>query len=299
MQELPFIDITVTAALRPDLAETTAKSVRRFLVAENELYSRFRVIVNIDPVGVDGVTQADVEAVYREIFDDVTVYKPASADFPMAVRRVWQAVRSKLVFHAEDSKLLVRPIPVQRIIDAFGDYEDLATVSLCPLKKSHLSPRALQYDQIYDLYLSAFFRKAVTLQPSFFSRQYVHEMAELLHRGFSPEKTIKGFPDPANASVAPAVHERASRYRFGSISSAEETDGVYFENVGRQWRLKHRLVKPAAGGMTLSWARQRSVLPNGRYWRLWKEVRGRQLRRLRQRLIRVFTGSSTDQDSNS
>jgi len=284
------IDITVTAALRPNLINQTAASVKRFLVQDNRQAYHFRVILNVDPAGEDGVTQEQVEEVYRSFFDDVIVFKPQVASFPLAVKRVWEAVTSDIAFHAEDSKLLLRPVPVDRAVRAIEDRQRLACFALRALKKPHRAPHPVEHDEEHDIDVTAFYHKAVTLQPSFFSREYVHEMAGFMRSGLSPEKAIKGFEDVMDAELARQIQETAGRYEFGSIPVREAAEGPYYENVGRSWRLKHRLTKPLGSGMGTTWSKHRSMIPNKKYLRLWREVRGRQLRRLWARV----TGRSTD-----
>lgn len=278
------IDITITAALRPDLIRETAESVRRFLVEPNAGSYHFRAIVNIDPAGEEGVDAEQVEELYRTFFEDLVVFKPESANFPLAVQRVWQEVTAGLCFHAEDSKLLLRPVPLPRIVSAFDNRERLACFALRALKKPHQAPRPVKHDELHDMDVTEFFHKAVTLQPSLFRREYVHDMARFMRSGLSPEKAIKGFQEVMDAELARQIHEAANRYEFGSISSGDSSHGPYYENVGRSWRLKHRLTKPLGSGMGTTWSKHKSVLPNKKYFRLWKEVRGRQLRRLWNRI---------------
>lgn len=288
------IDITVTAALRPDLIEETAASVERFLVRDNEGQYHFRVILNIDPAGEEGVTQDEVEAVYRSFFDDIVVFKPEEASFPLAVQRVWNAVTADIAFHAEDSKLLLRSVPLERATSAFENRDRLACFALRALKKPHRAPHSVQHDERHDMDVTEFFHKAVTLQPSFFSRAYVHDMAGFMRPGLSPEKAIKGFDEVMEEDLAKQIHAVAHQYEFASVSRSDVAAGAYYENVGRSWRLKHKLTKPVGTGMGTTWSRHRSILPNEKYLRLWKEVRGRQLRRLWARITGRRPGGEAD-----
>lgn len=279
------IDITITATLRPELNRQTAESLRRYLIDNHADDFRFRVILNIDPAGAEGETQQRVEDAYRSVFDEVIAFKPETASFPMAVKRVWEAVSADIVFHAEDSKLLLRPVPLPRIAQAFQERERLACFALRPLKKTHHAPAPIDYDERHQMDVTSFFHKAVTLQPSFFSRDYVHNMAELLRPGVSPEKVIKGVDEVIGPELSSRIRETAGRYEFGSIPQNEVERTPYYENVGRTWRLQHRLTKPPGSGMGSTWSKQKSIIPsNKKHFRLWKEVRGRQLRQFWERI---------------
>jgi hypothetical protein len=276
------IDITVTAALRPDVIRDTARSVAdHFLTYLPDSYSA-RAIVNIDPVGEEGVTQDEVEEIYRTVFPDLVVFKPERPSFPLAVRRVWREVQTPVAFHAEDSKLLTRAVPVEKILRAFELRPKLAAVSLPPLKQPTKSPVPPRWDDEIGFYVVPFFRKAVTFQPSFFRRDYLAAMVPFLREGVSPEKTVKAVEKWLGTEDAGRVRAAASDFGFGFISLEDESSPQFFENIGRKWRLERRLVKDD-GGITTSWVQESTRLPTRRIRTLSRQVRERRLPRLLKR----------------
>lgn len=280
-----LIDITVTAALRPGIIRDTARSVADHFLACLPRGCRARAIVNIDPVGEENVTQEEVEEIYRAIFPEIVVFKPERPSFPLAVRRVWQEVQASVAFHAEDSKLLIRPVPVERILQAFHSRPTLGAVSLPPLKRHEESPNPPRWDDDIGLYIVPFFRKAVTFQPSFFRREYIAAMVPFLRDGVSPEKTTKAVEKWLGTEEASRVRDVASSFDFGFMRLEDESTPAFFENVGRRWRLERRLVKDD-GGITGSWVQEsRRLLPTRKIRALSREVRGRTLSRLLRRLF--------------
>lgn len=282
------IDITITAALRPAVVETTALSVYSKLVQPHAERYRFRTIVNIDPVGESGVSQERIERIYRAVFDNIILFKPRTASFPEAIQRVWQAVDADFTFYVQDSKEILQNIPLDSIIQAFHSNPDLATVSISEMKKSHSSPEPLEWDDKHGMYVAPFFHKAVTCRPSFLRREYVHWISKYFRAGVSAEKTMKAHDDRLDADELRLIQSYSVQYRYGFLLLDEENKPPYVENIGRKWRLEHGFTKPQGGGISGSWSQETRTVLNRKYFRLWKEVRGRQLRTLWNRIKAGF-----------
>jgi hypothetical protein len=274
------IDITITAALRPSIVNATARSIYEHVIAPFDDSFQYRVIVNIDPVGEPGVTQDDIEKIYKTMFGEVTVYKPETPSFPEAIRRVWKAVDADVTFYAQDSKQILQQVPVDAIIHAFTSKPDLASVSIGEMKKTSRSPEPVRWDETHQMYIVPYFHKAVTCRPSFLRREYVHWISDHFRNGISAEKTMKARDERLDESERDLIRSFSSKYRYAFLQLEEDADARYVDNIGRKWRLEHGFTKPQGGGIAASWTQQQKRLLNRKYFRLWKEVRGRQIRRL-------------------
>lgn len=274
------IDITITATLRPAIVRRSLDSLKRLLLDEIADAFEYRAIVNIDPIGEPGVTQADVEDIYRRFFTECQVFTPPTPSFPLAVKRVWEHAESPIVFHCEDSKMLTRPVPLERVVAAFDSIGPLAAVSLRALDTQAFPDLEYRLESYSGIYITPFFQRAVALLPSFFRGVYVREMASYMREGASPEKTIRAHEKQLGATLARSVRTTSEKYQYGFVGLKGDGQDPYFENIGRVWRAQHRFTK-GAGGITGTWVRPEGRVERKNYKALLKEVRFSWLDRLK------------------
>lgn len=93
------LDVTIVAGRRPDLLETTLDSFGSHLFSHFEMA---KVFVNIDPfcgTDQDGDT---CEAMIRETFNKVEIFRPVKPSFGGAVKRLWAKPKRNVFLHLED-----------------------------------------------------------------------------------------------------------------------------------------------------------------------------------------------------
>ena len=268
-----WIDVTITATLRPAIIRKSLRALRSFLLEPNDGVLAIRAIVNIDPVGsskVEGKCRK-VERMYRNVFDRAVVFRPSTPSFPLAVKRVWQTASAPIVFHCEDSKALVRSVPLRRILHAFEQDEALVAVALYPFDNEGFEHTEAVFDDKLQLWVAPFFHRAVGMLPSFFRTTYLRELCEFLEDGVSPEKAVRGSKKFLQESTANEILALNQRYKYGFLHRRDQAAAPYFVNVGRLWRMLHGFTK-GKGGITTSWVKPKDSVSKRKYRQLVAEV---------------------------
>jgi len=133
MQTISKIDITMTSVLRPGIVNETLESFCNNLFTEK---SRYRLVINIDPVG-EKVKAKEVVKVCQKYFDDVVYNIPNKPSFPAAVIWTWKNSRSDWVFHLEDDWKINSKVDINHMISILNKYKDVA----CLRMSKHPLPR--------------------------------------------------------------------------------------------------------------------------------------------------------------
>ncbi len=113
------IDITTSATIRPDLLDRTFTSFRENLLNDNHKY---RLIINIDPIGENNRTPDDVLKVARKHFSNVVYRIPESPCFPAAVIWCWKQTESDLIFHLEDDWEMSCSIDLDQLLTTISQF---------------------------------------------------------------------------------------------------------------------------------------------------------------------------------
>ena len=93
------IDIAMTAVLRPSILAGTLTTIKEHVCKGDD--SRFRLIINIDPIGED-VSPSKMIKVAEKNFSNVLYNVAEKPSFPLAVKWVWSKTTAPFVFHWED-----------------------------------------------------------------------------------------------------------------------------------------------------------------------------------------------------
>jgi hypothetical protein len=120
------IDIAMTATRRPDILRVTIES---FIKNVFKTTDGFRLILNVDPIGLD-IDSVDVVAAAADYFDDIVYNMPEEADFNTAFRWVLSKADSDLVFHLQDDWCAPRPIDFPRMVRVLEKESTLALLRL-------------------------------------------------------------------------------------------------------------------------------------------------------------------------
>lgn len=128
-----MIDITMPCTLRPDIIKQTLESFCKNLFTDRE---RYRLIINIDPIGED-CTQNDIAKICRGYFCNIVINNPARPHFPTAFKWCWDQVNSKYVFHMNEDWKLLRAVDIDNMIAIMNINPQLATLRLSKYKLWH------------------------------------------------------------------------------------------------------------------------------------------------------------------
>lgn len=206
------IDITMTATMRHKILEETLTSFCKNMLTDQ---SKFRLIINIDPIG-DDIKDGWVLKVATRFFDDIIFNYPKKPGFTKAVQWCWSQTTSKYVFHLEDDWKLLVPININSMIEILDTYPDLVSLRL---SKNHegSSKQGNRYGFTYY--------EKISLNPTLFKGEFIRTIFPLMDLNLNPEKQLR--------------ENKTERGRYIS----KFTNGVYVKDsveqivkdIGREW----------------------------------------------------------------
>ena len=107
-----MIDITMTAAIRPDVLKKTLASIKEHVKYLGEL----RLIINIDNRGDSNHSVYDVNAVVYSYFPNSMICICAThSPISKSQRRIWERSESEYVLNWEDDWQALRPIDLDKM----------------------------------------------------------------------------------------------------------------------------------------------------------------------------------------
>lgn len=182
-----LIDITTTATLRPKILNHTLETFCNKMLTDK---NRYRLIINIDPIGSD-VYPKTVLAVAKKYFDNVVVNYPSQPCFTQAVIWCWSQVQADYVFHLEDDWELLVPIDIDMMIDILDKNKRMASLRLNKFK-TRKNKCSLKHGFSPHPRLS--------LNPTLFNGSFIKSVYPLMTVLRNPEKQLRPV-DNSNLSV--------------------------------------------------------------------------------------------------
>ena len=122
------VDITMTAVLRPSIVKQTLESFCTNVFWKEP--ERFRLIVNIDPIGEKKVRPKQIARICRSYIPNAIFNVPDEPNFAKAVIWTWSQVEADWVFHLEDDWLIYRKIELDNMINLLKKFKSLACLRL-------------------------------------------------------------------------------------------------------------------------------------------------------------------------
>jgi hypothetical protein len=185
------IDITMTAVLRPKILNKTLQSIIENVV---DNIDRFRLVINIDPVGQD-IDPMRVIGIAKSYFPNVKWNIPYEPSFPRAVKWVWSQSDSPFIFHWEDDVKILRKINVNDMIRILLKYDTLSSLRLyrdrTPRAKSfHTFSCKWRYNAD-GFYMASDWRKQFGLNPILIKRQFIDQALPRMRDDINPEKQFR------------------------------------------------------------------------------------------------------------
>jgi hypothetical protein len=229
------IDIAMTATIRPDLVNRTLSKIVQNVVDNPE---RFRLIINVDPIGED-INPIKVVNVAKAHFKDVVYNIPKEPSFPKAVRWVWDHTDAPYVFHWEDDAFVVRKINVEDMINILKECKKIASLRLfkanTPNNKSIDVFRSRWHYNPLGFYVADRWQEQFGLNPTLIKKEFVKEAVELMHDDVNPEKQFR----PRYEWMVPLI----SKWKYGLYTKPGEP--TLITEGGIAWRNEHGFQKPS------------------------------------------------------
>lgn len=173
-----LIDITTTATVRPKILNHTLSSFCNKMLTDK---NRYRLIINIDPIGSD-IKSKEVLKVAQNYFDDVVVNFPTNPCFTQAVIWCWSQVQADYVFHLEDDWELLIPINIDMMIDILNKNESMASLRLNKFR-TRKNKCAVKHG------FSPF--PQLSLNPTLFKGKFIKSVFPLMVISKNPEKQLR------------------------------------------------------------------------------------------------------------
>jgi hypothetical protein len=185
------IDITMTAVLRPSILAETLVSIKENVCKGED--DRYRLIINIDPVG-ENIAPLKVVKVAKKNFKNVIYNIANTPSFPKAVKWVWSQADAPYIFHWEDDVNILYPIDVDNMIDILKREKDLCSLRLfkmaTPKKKSFFVFNCV-WTFKDGFYLASDWKKQFGLNPILIKREFVEEAVKRMRVKTNPEKQFR------------------------------------------------------------------------------------------------------------
>ena len=185
------IDITMPAVIRPKLLAGTLKTIVENVVDDMD---RFRLIINVDPIG-EKVKPQKVVSVAKKFFPNVLFNIPKKPSFPDAVRWLWGKSTAPFVLHWEDDIDILRKIDINDMIRIMLMHKEISSLRLykhkTPKKKSmHTFSCKWVYNE-EGFYVALDWKKQFGLNPILIRRAFIDEAVKRMVSHTNPEKQFR------------------------------------------------------------------------------------------------------------
>jgi hypothetical protein len=216
------IDIAITATLRPDILETTLDSFCEKMLYEK---NRYRLIINIDPIG-EKIFPKFILKIAQKYFDDIVHRYSPEPGFTKAVMWSWSKIKYNYLLYLQDDWRLLKLININNMIETLDNNPKLASLRLnkneTPINNGDtdftLCPR-------------------ISLNPILFKYEFIKGVTPLMTPDENPEKQLR-----------PSLKSERGRFIRNwehGIYIKESRDRIV-DDIGRKWMNK-TIYKKEAG----------------------------------------------------
>lgn len=179
------IDICMTATIRPNILERTLSSFCSKMLGDK---NRFRLIINIDPVGENLKAKFELK-VAQKYFDDIVCISPKYPSFTKAVIWCWSQVTSDYVFHLEDDWELLFPVNIDSMIKILNDNPKIVSLRL---NKDKSRKNVTGYTSC----------PKISLNPILFKGEFIKNIWKLMDVNSNPEKQLRSNKTPRGTYIS-------------------------------------------------------------------------------------------------
>jgi hypothetical protein len=231
-----MIDVTLTAARRPDLLKETLSSLAKNFLSRVQARQLF---VNIDPIWGTESDADEVERLCRSHFVAVTVRRPERASFGAAVKWLWSQPSADWFLHIEDDWIMSRPINGARLAALMAN-TNIGQIRLFDL------PRASLRKTLRRMLLRRR-RPTFATSPSLVSRDFGRTASRFMDPDLDPEKQFSRGANTAGLQALEPFSPAFFDHRFASPLMID---------IGREWREKRNIEKKISKDWRSSWTEE-------------------------------------------
>jgi len=241
-----MIDVTITACRRRELLFKTLNS---FL--ENLLWNHdFRIIINVDPVGVNEDSYKSIELCYW-FAEPVIARCPAEPNFSDAFKWCWDQVENNWILQLEDDWELLQRVDLRHMMGILESYQDLALLRLPQFKCGKDGMK--NWDRWFPWNGTYYecpeeIKQAVGFcgHPSLIKGSFVKACRQHLLTDRNPEKQFHGGNE---ALVNEVMH-----WKYGVYGHPGEPN--YIRDMGREWAVKNGWKKKGNKAHFMIWEKE-------------------------------------------
>lgn len=220
-----YINITTTATIRPEILDRTYKSFCDNLFNKE---CRYKLIINIDPIGDKRYSQNDVLNIAKKYFDNIVFNFPSAPSFAKAVKWCWSNVDADYVFHLEDDWVCNEKISIISLINIINKYDVLAMIRLYKGMFAHrmkpISPIGIKEEHKGII---QYLPKRCSLNPGLFLGRYAKEASVLMVDHLNPESQLCG-----NCSGIKNIEEFVDKWGYSVYGYGRRV----VSDIGIRWR---------------------------------------------------------------
>ncbi|MHA2023952.1 MAG: hypothetical protein ACTSWQ_09860 [Candidatus Thorarchaeota archaeon] len=243
-----MVDVVTTATVRPKLLDQTYTVFKKNLLHPK---TRFRLVINIDPVGNPEYTPDDVLKVAKSHFDEVIYNVPSKPNLSRAVIWCWEHVRSKIFFYLEDDWKLFEPINFDELAHILLNNCDLASIGLNQLEKERMvkelvpgewkDPLAIQRKFAYLIRIS--------LNPVLIRKEFAEKAVKYMISTYKPESQLR-------QPICRPMRILTNQWRYG-VYIGRKGFAPVIADTGREWMEASGWKREKKDGF-LCWAKKSS-----------------------------------------
>jgi len=244
-----IIDVLIPATLRPDVLNETLASFRRNLFMLRLPYC-YRAWINIDPVGMEGVSQRDMIRIAGRSFPGFSYRLPDQPHFGRAFHWLWTRPVGDYVLYLEDDWVLDAPVDLENMIYIFDVEPDLAVLRL-PWRPTGLdSMKNWKFSfpwtgRYFECPLDARREVGFCGHPSLIRGDFVRAIGPLLDPERNPEKQFHHGSEAMMAEI--------DRWRYGVFGQPNHPAAI--RDIGRAWMVRQGLAKAGSKAFFTEWER--------------------------------------------
>lgn len=216
------IDICMTATIRHLVLKDTLDSFTKNMLFDKD---RYRLIINIDPIGEKLKRVNAILQIAQNYFNEVVYNIPETPGFTKAVQWCWSQTKYPLVFHLEDDWKLLTKINIDYMIEILNKYENLVSLRLNK-ENTGKSKQALKFGFIYH--------PKISLNPTLFKGEFIRNVFPLMDLSKNPEKQLR-----SNSSTE--LGKYLSKFKNG-IYTKESIKEIVLD-IGKEWMNKSKFTK--------------------------------------------------------
>lgn len=186
------IDITMTAVLRPSILSETLVTIKNNVCKDQ--IDRFRLIINVDPVGED-IDASKVIKTAQKNFKNIIYNISSVPSFPRAVKWVWSKATAPYILHWEDDVDILHPVDIDDMISILERHPELSSLRLykadTPKSKSfHTFSCRWKYNE-EGFYIASDWKRQFGLNPILIKSDFIKEAVSRMTEDVNPEKQFR------------------------------------------------------------------------------------------------------------